>query len=57
MWLLRFNHSAQCDGIKHVEHVTTICHLHRRSVGVGVKRDHLDSQALKLDHDLFPKLA
>ena len=57
MRLLALDHRAQRRAIEHVDHVAAMRDLHRRCIGVAIARDHLDAEALELDHDLFAELA
>lgn len=54
--LFVLDHRTQRLGIKHVDHMTTMRHLHRRGVRITIDRDHLATQALQFDDQLLAQL-
>ena len=57
MRLLRLDDAAQLTAVEHVDHVAAVGDLHPRRVGIAVHGDHLDAQALQLDHHFLAELA
>ena len=43
--------------VEHVDHLVSVRHLHRGSVGVAVHGDHAAAEALGADHELLAELA
>ncbi len=48
---------AQGVTVQHVQHMSSVRHLHGGGIGIAVGGDHLDAEALQLDGDLLAKFA
>jgi hypothetical protein len=55
--LLQLDDAPDLGAVEHADDVRAMRHLHGRRVGVAVHGDHLDAQALRLDHHFLAELA
>jgi hypothetical protein len=54
---LQRDQRAQRVAVEHAQHMTAMCDLHRRRIGVAVGHHHLAAEALQLDRDFLAQLA
>jgi len=53
----RLDHLAERRRVQHVDGVTAVRHLHRRSVVITVDRDDFDAEALHFDDHFLAQFA